>query len=101
MVFALPVVVGSIGERESGGVGLWVMGGETGLMGSGARLIALWAVLDGAKSIRLWAVVLSQFDLGFEKKKKLNWGRKRESFIEREREREVVLGCGLWAVKLG
>ena len=52
-------------------------------------MIGLWAVLDGAKSIRFWAVVLSQFDLGFEKKKKLNWGRKRESFIEREREREV------------
>ena len=62
------------------------MGGEIGLMGNGARLIGLWAMLAGAKSIRLWAVVLSRFDLGFEKKRRLNWGRKRESFIERERE---------------
>ena len=81
-------LLGQLERERVGGVGLWVMGGETGLMGNRARLIGLWAVLDGAKSIRFWAVVLSQFDLGFEKKKKLNWGRKRESFIERERERE-------------
>ena len=43
-----------------------------------------------------WRKTLGLVDLGFEEKRKVNWGRKRELQSERESARECVCVCVKW-----
>ena len=70
--------------REGGGAGLWavVVGGGCWV---GSGFSGLWAV--AGQWWLLGQCWLGRWCLGFEKRKKLNWGRKR-LFRRKERERE-------------